>query len=83
MSSSLVTTRLLFISSVFSKLQRHGARYPTSGPGADIASAVSKLQNVTTYNDSSLDFIRNFTFNLGTNGDLVLYGAAQYVPSAF
>ncbi|KIK66706.1 hypothetical protein GYMLUDRAFT_238943 [Collybiopsis luxurians FD-317 M1] len=61
-------------------LQRHGARYPTAGPGAIIAAAVSKLQGVTTYRDSNLDFIRSFVYDLGTN-DLVLFGAAQSVTS--
>ncbi|KAJ3927688.1 MAG: acid phosphatase [Lentinula lateritia] len=57
-------------------LQRHGARYPTASPGAAIAIAVNKLQNASVYTDSSLNFIRNFTFDLGTN-NLVLFGAAQ------
>ncbi|KAJ4477454.1 phytase [Lentinula aciculospora] len=59
------------------QLQRHGARDPTAGPAAKIAIAVSKLQNVSTYGDSSLDFIRNFTLDLGTN-DLVPFGAEAY-----
>ncbi|KIK65846.1 hypothetical protein GYMLUDRAFT_158434 [Collybiopsis luxurians FD-317 M1] len=63
-----------------SQLQRHGARYPTAGPGAIIAAAVSKLQGVTAYQDSNLDFIHNFVYDLGTN-DLVLFGAAQSVTS--
>ncbi|KAJ3993756.1 phytase [Lentinula boryana] len=57
-------------------LQRHGARYPTAGPAAAIALAVTKLQNVSTFKDPNLEFIRNFTWNLGTS-DLVLFGAAQ------
>ncbi|KAE9399215.1 phytase [Gymnopus androsaceus JB14] len=57
-------------------LQRHGARYPTVGPAAMMASAVAKLQNVKTYHDSSLDFIRNYTFDLGTD-ELVAFGATQ------
>ncbi|KAF5357554.1 hypothetical protein D9757_012363 [Collybiopsis confluens] len=61
-------------------LQRHGARYPTAGPAASIASAVSKLQSVASFQDQSLDFIHDFTFNLGTN-DLVLFGAAQSLAS--
>lgn len=60
------------------QLQRHGARFPTSGSGTRIQSAVNKLIAVRRFNDPRLDFLRTFTYDLGTS-DLVPFGAAQYV----
>ncbi|KIJ69717.1 hypothetical protein HYDPIDRAFT_77157 [Hydnomerulius pinastri MD-312] len=57
-------------------LQRHGARYPTTGAGSSIQATVAKLQSVQNYADSSLDFLKNFTYMLGTE-ILVPFGAAQ------
>ena len=58
------------------QLQRHGARYPTSGVTKAITVALAKLQAATSYNDSRLDFINSYTYDLG-EGDLVQYGADQ------
>ncbi|KAI0682711.1 phytase [Cytidiella melzeri] len=57
-------------------LQRHGARFPTSGAATKIQAALAKLQTVTNFTDSRLDFVKSFTFNLGTD-DLVKFGADQ------
>ncbi|KAJ8517733.1 hypothetical protein ONZ45_g5115 [Pleurotus djamor] len=57
-------------------LQRHGARFPTANAGARIQSAIQKLQSAPTFVDPSLEFLRNFTYSLGTD-DLVLSGAAE------
>lgn len=57
-------------------LQRHGARFPTSGASAGILSALGKIQSVANYTDPRLNFLQSFTYNLGTN-DLVPFGAAQ------
>ncbi|KAI0684865.1 hypothetical protein BC835DRAFT_1461145 [Cytidiella melzeri] len=38
--------------------------------------ALAKLQTVTKFTDSRLDFVKSFTFNLGTD-DLVKFGADQ------
>ncbi len=58
------------------QLQRHGARFPTSGAAKSIVAAVSKLQAVKAYNDPDFDFLKTFTYDLGTN-DLVEFGADQ------
>ncbi|THG92822.1 hypothetical protein EW026_g8217 [Hermanssonia centrifuga] len=57
-------------------LQRHGARFPTSGAATSIIAAVGKLQTVKAYNDPDFDFLKTFTYDLGTN-DLVEFGADQ------
>lgn len=57
-------------------LQRHGARYPTSGATKAILKALEKLQAATTYHDPNLHFLKNYTYDLGTN-DLVKFGADQ------
>ncbi|KAG6844460.1 hypothetical protein H0H87_006743 [Tephrocybe sp. NHM501043] len=57
-------------------IQRHGARYPTSGAAKGIVAALAKLQSVDHYTDSSLDFIKSYTYALGTD-DLVPFGASQ------
>ncbi|KAJ6575775.1 acid phosphatase [Mycena vulgaris] len=57
-------------------LQRHGARFPTSGASASIVSGVNKLQSVQNYTDARLDFLKNFTYALGV-ADLVPFGAHQ------
>ncbi|TCD68638.1 hypothetical protein EIP91_010293 [Steccherinum ochraceum] len=57
-------------------LQRHGARFPTSGAGQRIQDALAKLLAVRQFKDPRLDFLRTFTYDLGTN-DLVPFGAAQ------
>ncbi|KAF5358598.1 hypothetical protein D9758_007734 [Tetrapyrgos nigripes] len=58
-------------------IQRHGARFPTSGSSKTIISAVTKLKAVQdTLVDPKMDFIRNYTYDLGTD-DLVEFGAVQ------
>jgi len=57
-------------------LQRHGARYPTSGAARRITDALKKLQAATKYDDPKLDFMKKYTYDLGMN-DLVKYGAEQ------
>ncbi|KAI5115967.1 hypothetical protein M0805_000610 [Coniferiporia weirii] len=61
-------------------LQRHGARYPTSNAGVMIQSAVAKLQGASPFKDPQLVFIKNYTYDLGSN-DLVSFGAAQSYDS--
>ncbi|KAF8187185.1 phytase [Pholiota molesta] len=58
-------------------LQRHGARFPTSGATTGILAAVTKLQSATNYSNPKLDFLRNYAYTLGKNGDLVPFGAFQ------
>ncbi|KAJ6536847.1 phytase [Mycena capillaripes] len=57
-------------------LQRHGARFPTSGAATTIISGITKLQSVQHYNDARLDFLKTFTYSLGV-ADLVPFGAQQ------
>jgi len=61
-------------------LQRHGARFPTFGASLKIGDALSKIQSVKEYTDSRLDFLKTFTYDLGSN-DLVPFGAAQSFDS--
>ncbi|KAF8998836.1 phytase [Cyathus striatus] len=57
-------------------LERHGARFPTSGATKRILSAVGKLQSAGEFTDPRLDFLRNFTYDLGQD-NLVRFGALQ------
>ncbi|KAI0711023.1 phytase [Cerioporus squamosus] len=57
-------------------IQRHGARFPTSGAAARIETALSKLQSATEITDPLLDFVKNYTYELGQD-NLVPFGAAQ------
>ncbi|KAI0256878.1 histidine phosphatase superfamily [Lactifluus subvellereus] len=57
-------------------LQRHGARWPTTDAGAEMKSAVQKLQRVKHYREDYLTFLKNFTLDLGAN-DLLPLGAKQ------
>ena len=45
---------------------------------ARIADALSKLQSAEEYLDQKLDFLKNYTYSLGTD-DLVPFGALQCV----
>ena len=58
------------------QIQRHGARYPTSGATPAIRTAVRKLQAVEWYTDSRFDFLADYVYELGEN-DLVRFGAEQ------
>ncbi|KAF8076950.1 phytase [Lyophyllum atratum] len=57
-------------------IQRHGARYPTSGAGANIVAAVNKLLAAEEYTEEHLDFLKNYTYRLGEE-DLLPFGARQ------
>jgi len=67
---------LVDIYPIHSQLQRHGARFPTSGATRVITAALAKLQAAASYNDSKLDFMKSYTYGLGKD-DLVKYGADQ------
>nr|VWP00524.1 N/A [Ganoderma boninense] len=62
-------------------LQRHGARYPTSGVGKHIKAAIKKLQSVGNYTDPNLAFLKDYKYDLHKNGNLVPFGAAQSFES--
>ncbi|KAI0677679.1 phytase [Trametes maxima] len=57
-------------------IQRHGARFPTSGAAKRIETAIGKLQAAKTYTDPILSFVQNYTYSLGV-ADLVGLGAIQ------
>ncbi|KAG6839401.1 hypothetical protein C0991_002935 [Blastosporella zonata] len=57
-------------------LQRHGARYTTSGASKGILGALAKLTSVDEDTDSSLDFLKSYTYILSTD-NLVPFGASQ------
>lgn len=57
-------------------IQRHGARYPTSGAAGRILGALEKLMNVTEYSNEKLEFLKTFEYDLGQD-DLVPLGAEQ------
>ena len=61
-----------------SQIQRHGARYPTSGVTRTIVKALGQLQAAATYDDPKLHFMKGYAYDLGLD-DLVKYGADQYV----
>ncbi|EPT00854.1 hypothetical protein FOMPIDRAFT_1049360 [Fomitopsis schrenkii] len=56
-------------------IERHGARYPKKKPGKKMKSALKKLQGATI-TESSMNFINDFTYDLGED-DLTAYGALQ------
>jgi hypothetical protein len=58
------------------QLKRHGARFPTASAGADIRSAVDKLKSATSYTQANLQFLKNYTYDLGADV-LVPLGALQ------
>jgi hypothetical protein len=60
------------------QLQRHGARFPTSGASENIVSGINKLQSVDKYTNPAMDFLSTFVYTLGVN-DLVPFGAQQWV----
>ncbi|KAI0751193.1 phytase [Daedaleopsis nitida] len=61
-------------------IQRHGARFPTSGAADRIKTALDKLDSVEEYTDPLLDFLKDYTYDLGED-DLVPFGAAQSFQS--
>ncbi|KAG9002286.1 hypothetical protein FRB90_011408 [Tulasnella sp. 427] len=74
-------------------LQRHGARYPTTGTGEAIASAVAKVKAAVTANPTAaatagLAFAEEYTYNLGTDslvdfGRLQAYESGQYIAHRY
>ncbi|KAH8827733.1 histidine phosphatase superfamily [Flagelloscypha sp. PMI_526] len=58
------------------QIQRHGARYPTLGASARIVVALNHILSATTYNTNELQFLRNYTYSLGSS-DLLPYGAEE------
>ncbi|KAG1743644.1 histidine phosphatase superfamily [Suillus paluster] len=62
------------------QLQRHGARYPTSGSSKEIQASLRKLLNASRYNDMKLEFLRSYQWHLG-EADLVPFGATQSFQS--
>lgn len=61
-------------------LQRHGARYPTSGASKEIQASLQKLLNASKYTDMRLEFLRSYQWHLG-EADLVPFGATQSFQS--
>ncbi|KAH9899417.1 phytase [Cubamyces lactineus] len=61
-------------------LQRHGARFPTSGSAERIIAAIDKLQAADDYRDPMLSFVQDYTYTLGQD-DLVALGASQSAAS--
>ncbi|EIW81503.1 acid phosphatase [Coniophora puteana RWD-64-598 SS2] len=57
-------------------LERHGARYPTSGAGPLIQASAEKLKGAQSFNGSQYGFLSNWTYQLGTDV-LIPFGAAQ------
>ncbi|KAK0443979.1 histidine phosphatase superfamily [Desarmillaria tabescens] len=57
-------------------LERHGARYPTVGSAAGIISAINKLTAVGEFTNERMQFLANYTYDLGV-ADLLPFGAAQ------
>ncbi|KAJ3570641.1 hypothetical protein NP233_g4262 [Leucocoprinus birnbaumii] len=61
-------------------LQRHGARYPTLGQSARIATALMRLQEAVLYTDAHFEFIKNYEYDLNTD-DLLPFGEHQMSES--
>ncbi|KAH9482157.1 3-phytase B [Psilocybe cubensis] len=61
-------------------IQRHGARFPTSGATTRILTAVNNLKSATDFLDPRLDFLRNYTYTLGKD-NLIPFGALQSVDA--
>ncbi|KZS87509.1 phosphoglycerate mutase-like protein [Sistotremastrum niveocremeum HHB9708] len=61
-------------------IERHGARFPTKSAGDKIESTIDKLHRVRKFKDPSLEFLREYAYDLGVE-DLVPYGAAQSFDS--
>ncbi len=57
-------------------IQRHGARFPTSGAATRIRAALEKLSNATDITDNRLQFLSGYQYDLGQD-DLVPFGALQ------
>ncbi|KAF9038922.1 acid phosphatase [Hymenopellis radicata] len=57
-------------------IQRHGARFPTSGASTRIRAALEKLSNAANITDNRLKFLDGYQYDLGQD-DLVPLGALQ------
>ncbi|KZV69047.1 phytase [Peniophora sp. CONT] len=57
-------------------IQRHGARWPTSGARSRQVAAVAKLQAVRPFTDPKLEFLNTFVYDFGV-ADLLPFGANQ------
>ncbi|KXN84944.1 3-phytase A [Leucoagaricus sp. SymC.cos] len=69
-------------------LKRHGARFPTSSAANRILSGVNKLKSATSFTNPHLQFLANFTYDLGTDvlvplGALQSYNAGKSVFSRY
>lgn len=60
------------------QIQRHGARFPTSGASARIQAALQRFQSASEFLDPKLKFLKNYTYSLSQD-DLVPFGAQQFV----
>lgn len=58
------------------KIQRHGARYPTTSAREDYLTSLAKLKSAPHYVDPRLDFLKNYTVELGAD-DLISFGATE------
>ncbi|KAI0028509.1 phytase [Vararia minispora EC-137] len=57
-------------------LQRHGARWPTSGAAARQRASVAKIKAAPIFTDPNLNFLRKFVYDFSAN-NLLPYGALQ------
>ena len=62
------------------QIQRHGARFPTTGAAARIQAALEKLQSADEFLNPKMKFLADYVYSLGQN-DLLQYGAAECVRS--
>lgn len=53
-----------------------GPAFPTSGATKVITAALAKLQAARSFNDTKLDFIESYAYDLGED-ELVKYGVDQ------
>ncbi|GJJ07302.1 hypothetical protein Clacol_001503 [Clathrus columnatus] len=76
--SEFLSYELLFahLNATCVKLQRHGARFPTIGAAAKMATAILNAQQAIAYLDPAFEFIKDWEYDLGYD-DLINYGAAQ------
>ncbi|KAF7975909.1 hypothetical protein HWV62_8341 [Athelia sp. TMB] len=58
-------------------LQRHGAREAEPKELPAIKGAIERLQNATTHYDPRLTFLRDYTWDLGDNSELLPFGALE------
>ncbi|VDC01405.1 unnamed protein product [Peniophora sp. CBMAI 1063] len=57
-------------------LQRHGARWPTSGAGGRQADTLARLQAAGPFTDPKYEFLNTFVYDFGVD-DLLPFGANQ------